>query len=66
MPRQFSPERPLTDAEEAKVQRMIASDPDNPELADEQIAGIRPFAEVSNSGGKHQAGAEPAKARQDA
>jgi uncharacterized protein (DUF4415 family) len=25
---------------------MIASDPDNPELTDEQIAGLRPFAEV--------------------
>ena len=25
---------------------MIASDPDNPELTDEQIAGLRPFAEA--------------------
>ena len=37
---------PLTDAEEAEIQRMIASDPDNPELTDGQIAGLRPFAEV--------------------
>jgi uncharacterized protein (DUF4415 family) len=46
MPRKFSSKRPLTDAEEAEIQRMIASDPDNPELTDEQIAGLRPFAEV--------------------
>ena len=25
---------------------MIASDPENPELTDGQIAGLRPFAEV--------------------
>ena len=46
MPRKFSSRRPLTDAEEAEIQRMIASDPDNPELTDEQITGLRPFAEV--------------------
>jgi uncharacterized protein (DUF4415 family) len=46
MPRKFSSRRPLTDAEEAEIQRMIASDPDNPELTDQQIAGLRPFAEV--------------------
>jgi len=46
MPRKFSSRRPLTDAEEAEIQRMIASDPDNPELTDGQIAGLRPFAEV--------------------
>ena len=46
MPRKFSSKRPLTDAEEAEIQRMIASDPDNPELTDEQIAGLRPFAEA--------------------
>jgi uncharacterized protein (DUF4415 family) len=45
MPRKFSSKRPLTAAEEAEIQRMIASDPDNPELTDEQIAGLRPFAE---------------------
>jgi uncharacterized protein (DUF4415 family) len=44
--KKFSSKRPLTDAEEAEIQRMIASDPDNPELTDEQIAGLRPFAEV--------------------
>jgi uncharacterized protein (DUF4415 family) len=44
--KKFSANRPLTDDEEAEIQRMIASDPDNPELTDEQIAGLRPFAEV--------------------
>jgi uncharacterized protein (DUF4415 family) len=46
MPREFSSNCPLTDDEEAEIQRMIASDPDNPELTDEQIAGLRPFDEV--------------------
>ena len=45
MPRKFSSRRPLTDAEEADIQRMIASDPDNPELTDDQIARAQPFAE---------------------
>lgn len=44
--KKFSTKRPLTVDEEAEIQRMIASDPDNPELTDEQIAGLRPFAEV--------------------
>ena len=44
--KRFSSKRPLTDAEEAEIQRMIASDPDNPELAEEQMAKGRPFAEV--------------------
>ncbi len=44
--KKFSAKRPLTDDEEAEIQRMIASDPDNPELTDDQIAGLRPFAEV--------------------
>ena len=47
MPRKFSSQRPLTRAREAQVQQMIASDPDNPELTDDQIAEIRPFAKVS-------------------
>jgi uncharacterized protein (DUF4415 family) len=46
MRRKFSSSRPLTDAEEAEIQAMIASDTDNPELTDEQIAQARPFAEV--------------------
>lgn len=42
----FSSKRPLTDAEEAEVQRMIASDPDNPEITDVQIKGRKTFAEA--------------------
>ena len=37
---------PLTDEEEAQIQRQIAADPDAPELTDEQIAQGRPFAEA--------------------
>jgi uncharacterized protein (DUF4415 family) len=38
--------RLMGEDEEAEIQRMIASDPDNPGLTDEQIEGLRPFAEV--------------------
>ena len=38
--KKFLAKRPLTDDEEAEIQRMIASDPNNPELTDEQIAGL--------------------------
>lgn len=31
---------------EVKIQKMIASDPDNPELTDAQIAKARPFKDV--------------------
>jgi uncharacterized protein (DUF4415 family) len=31
---------------EAKIQKMIASDPDNPELTDAQIAKGKPFAKA--------------------
>ena len=44
--KRFSAKRALTDEEEAEIQRMIASDPNNPELTDEQIGRLRPFAEV--------------------
>jgi len=44
--KKFSATRPLTDDEEAAIQRMIASDPDNPELTDDQIARLRPFVEA--------------------
>lgn len=37
---------PLTDEEEAQIQRQIASDPDNPELTDEELAKMKPFREV--------------------
>ncbi|HTV70513.1 MAG TPA: BrnA antitoxin family protein [Rhizobiaceae bacterium] len=43
----FSHLPPLTDEEEAQIQRQIASDPDNPEITDEQIAaGGKTFAEM--------------------
>ena len=38
--------RPLTDQEEADIQRQIAGDPDAPEVTDEQAAQARPFAEA--------------------
>jgi uncharacterized protein (DUF4415 family) len=37
---------PLTDEEEAEIQKQIASDPDAPEATDEQLAQARSFAEV--------------------
>jgi uncharacterized protein (DUF4415 family) len=37
---------PLTDEEEARIQKGIAQDPENPELTDEELANLRPFAEV--------------------
>ncbi len=46
MAMKFSSQRSLTDAEEAEIQAMIASDPDNPELTDEQMRELRPFREV--------------------
>lgn len=42
----FSSKRDLTKEEEAEIRRMIASDPDNPELTDEQIAEAKPFADM--------------------
>lgn len=42
----YSSKRPLTDAEEREIQDMIASDPDNPELTDEQMANLQPIDEV--------------------
>jgi len=38
--------KPLSDAEEAEIQRKIASDPDAPEATNEQLAKARPFAEA--------------------
>lgn len=37
---------PLTDEEEAEIQRQIASDPDAPEATDEQLAQAKPFKEA--------------------
>lgn len=36
----------ISDAEEARIQAMIASDPDAPEATDEQLVQARPFAEA--------------------
>ena len=38
--------RALTDAEELAIQAAIASDPDNPELTDDELASMRPAREV--------------------
>lgn len=38
--------KPISDVEEARIQKMIASDPDAPEATDEQIAEAKPFAEA--------------------
>ena len=38
--------RPLSDAEETRIQRGIAADPDNPEWAAEDFKRARPFAEA--------------------
>jgi hypothetical protein len=36
----------ISHAEEARIQKMIASDPDAPEATDEQLARAKPFAET--------------------
>jgi hypothetical protein len=59
--KKFSSKRRLTDDEEAEIQRMIASDPDNPELTDEQIARLRPFAELFPAVGNPRTEPEPNK-----
>ncbi|MGE6739855.1 BrnA antitoxin family protein [Allorhizobium pseudoryzae] len=46
MTAKFASRRPLTEDEEAEIQRMIASDPDAPEASDAEIAEARPFAAV--------------------
>lgn len=37
---------PITDAEEAEIQRRIAADPDAPEATDAELATARPFADA--------------------
>jgi uncharacterized protein (DUF4415 family) len=37
---------PLTDEEEAEIQRQIAEDPDDYEATDEELAQAKPFAEA--------------------
>ena len=54
--KKFSAKRPLTDNEEAEIQRMIESDPDNPEPTDEQIGPASTICgTVSGSGGERKA-----------
>jgi uncharacterized protein (DUF4415 family) len=43
-PKRFVP--PISDEEEARIQVLIASDPDAPEATDEELARARPFAEA--------------------
>ncbi|QQR39078.1 BrnA antitoxin family protein [Devosia rhizoryzae] len=42
----FSSKRPLTDAEEAEIQAMIAGDPDNPEISDDEAKNPMSFSEA--------------------
>lgn len=46
MTREKRPVPPLTDEEEAEIQRQIAADPDDAEATDEQLAQAKPFAEA--------------------
>ena len=46
MKNKFSSARPLTDAEEAEIQMMIASDPDNPEATEDELKEFRPLRDV--------------------
>jgi uncharacterized protein (DUF4415 family) len=43
-PKRFVP--PISDEEEARIQALIASDPDAPEATDDELARARPFAEA--------------------
>lgn len=36
----------FSDAEEVRIQKRIASDPDSPEQTDDQLAGATPFAQA--------------------
>lgn len=36
----------ISDAEEARIQKMITSDPDSPELTEADMASAKPFAEA--------------------
>ena len=46
MGKRFEHLPPITGEQEARTQAGIAADPDNPELTAEEIASMRPFAEV--------------------
>ncbi|CAM4405080.1 hypothetical protein [Palleronia rufa] len=40
------PVPPVSDAEEARIQAMIAADPDDEDSTDEQLAQAKPFADA--------------------
>ena len=40
------PPEPISDADEARIQALITSDPDAPEITDDQIARAMPFTEA--------------------
>ena len=42
----FSSRSPITDDDQAEIQRMIASDPDNPEWTEEELQSAKPFRQV--------------------
>ena len=46
MGKKFQHIPPLTNEEEAEIQREIAGDPDAPEATDEDLALAKPFAEM--------------------
>jgi len=41
-----TPPKPISNAEEARIQKMIASDPDAPEATDAQMAEAEPFVDA--------------------
>ena len=46
MKQNIIPVPPISDEEEARIQALIAGDPDAPEATDEQLARAKPFAEA--------------------
>lgn len=46
MNKRFSSSVPLSDEDEAEIQRMIAADPDDEEATDEELARAKPFKEA--------------------
>jgi len=41
-----TPPKPVSDAEEARIQKLIAGDPDAPEATDAQMAEAKPFPDA--------------------
>ena len=46
MSTKFNNAKPISNEDESRIQKQIASDPDAPEATDEQIAQAKPFAEA--------------------